>query len=146
MSRKLENPHSFRESEFEPHDSYDQRRSPIMAFYRDQLVIRPGGKFFHNFRDLGGLSAAEALFVGKVSSQAYYAIELLEIHDEFQSVHLREYLDEDYETFSIASRALQLIEWDRSHRFCGACGSETVRGASEWVRMCPSCGHRDYPR
>lgn len=153
MSRKLKNPHSFlgnphsfRESEFEPHDSYDQSRSPIMAFYRNELVISPSGNFFHRFMDLGGLAATEALFVGKVSSQAYYAIELHEIHDEFQSVHLREYLDEDYETFSMASRALQLIEWDRNHRFCGACGSETVRGSSEWVRMCPRCGHRDYPR
>ncbi|MGL5004994.1 MAG: NAD(+) diphosphatase, partial [Casimicrobium sp.] len=47
---------------------------------------------------------------------------------------------------AIACLANQLLEWDRTHRFCGACGTPTVREASERARRCPSCGLSSYPR
>jgi NAD+ diphosphatase len=46
----------------------------------------------------------------------------------------------------LAARASQLIEWDRSHRFCGVCGTPTERVAHERARRCPSCGYLAYPR
>ena len=146
MSYKLESPHSFRESQFEPHDSYDQNRSPIMAFYGNQLVVSRSGNFYHKFMDLDGLSTGEALFIGKLDGQSCFAIELYELQDHLESVHLRNYLNDDYETFSRASRGLQLVDWDRNHQFCGACGVQTERGDKEWVRFCPDCDHRVYPR
>ena len=45
-----------------------------------------------------------------------------------------------------AARAWQLIEWDRTHRFCGVCGTPTERVAHERGRRCPSCKHIGYPR
>jgi NAD+ diphosphatase len=45
-----------------------------------------------------------------------------------------------------ASRAWQLIEWDRTHRFCGVCGTPTLRVAEERARRCPACDHLAYPR
>ncbi len=50
------------------------------------------------------------------------------------------------ESVALAGRAAQLIEWDRSHKFCGACATPTVREAHERARRCPSCGHSAYPR
>jgi NAD+ diphosphatase len=47
---------------------------------------------------------------------------------------------------AIALRGNQLLEWDRTHRFCGACGTETVRETNERARRCPSCGLSAYPR
>lgn len=47
---------------------------------------------------------------------------------------------------SLAGRSLQLLEWDRTHRFCGACATPTVREANERARRCPSCGLSAYPR
>ena len=44
------------------------------------------------------------------------------------------------------SRASMLASWDHDHRFCGRCGSETFRDDRETARVCPSCGHRSYPR
>ncbi|MCU7374948.1 NAD(+) diphosphatase [Paucibacter sp. O1-1] len=38
------------------------------------------------------------------------------------------------------------MEWDRSHRFCGACGTATELQAGERARRCPACGHTAYPR
>jgi len=48
--------------------------------------------------------------------------------------------------FTIAGRAVQIVEWDRTHRHCGRCGAATTLGAEERVRICPSCGLRAFPR
>jgi NAD+ diphosphatase len=46
----------------------------------------------------------------------------------------------------VASRAAQVLEWDRAHRFCGVCGTPTELQAHERSRKCPACGHAAYPR
>lgn len=46
----------------------------------------------------------------------------------------------------IAGHALQLIEWDRNHQFCGQCGTPTERRAEERARYCPACQLTAYPR
>jgi len=48
--------------------------------------------------------------------------------------------------FAVAARALEIVEWDQSHRFCGACGTATVPRAGERARECPGCGSLSYPR
>lgn len=47
---------------------------------------------------------------------------------------------------AVASRAAQIIEWDRTHQFCGRCGTPTVIRGEERARSCPSCRLRVYPR
>jgi NAD+ diphosphatase len=46
----------------------------------------------------------------------------------------------------VASRASQVIEWDRTHQYCGRCGSATVLRPDERARTCPSCRLSVYPR
>ena len=46
----------------------------------------------------------------------------------------------------VASRAAQVLEWDRTHRFCGVCGTPTEPATHERSRKCPACGHAAYPR
>ena len=46
----------------------------------------------------------------------------------------------------LASRAAQVLDWDRSHRFCGACGTPTEHQTGERARRCPACGLTAYPR
>ena len=48
--------------------------------------------------------------------------------------------------FALAGRALQLLEWDRSHQYCGRCGTPTLASAEERVRACPACRLSVYPR
>ena len=48
--------------------------------------------------------------------------------------------------FSLAGRALQIIDWDRTHRFCGRCGSETRTHVTERAKECPNCGLLHFPR
>jgi len=52
----------------------------------------------------------------------------------------------DEQLLSIAGRALQIAAWDRTHRFCGACGTPTQLVAGERCLRCPACGHGAYPR
>lgn len=46
----------------------------------------------------------------------------------------------------LASRAAQVLDWDRTHRHCGVCGTATEQQAGERSRRCPACGHSAYPR
>jgi NAD+ diphosphatase len=45
-----------------------------------------------------------------------------------------------------AGRAVQLVEWARTHRFCGRCATPTERVEGERCMRCPSCGLLAYPR
>lgn len=50
------------------------------------------------------------------------------------------------EYYAVAGRAMQLLSWDRSHTYCGSCGSETFTRETERCRECPSCGSLAYPK
>jgi len=47
---------------------------------------------------------------------------------------------------ALAGRAFQVVEWDRTHRFCGRCGTPTRNKAEERAKECPKCGYVAYPR
>jgi NAD+ diphosphatase len=48
--------------------------------------------------------------------------------------------------FALAGRALQIVDWDRSHQYCGRCGTPTVSRTDERSRQCPACNLTFYPR
>jgi NAD+ diphosphatase len=48
--------------------------------------------------------------------------------------------------FALSGRALQLVDWDRTHQFCGRCGTATLAKRDERVRSCPACKLSAYPR
>jgi NAD+ diphosphatase len=52
----------------------------------------------------------------------------------------------DEPTWALAGRAVQLVEWQRNHRFCGRCGAATVEAPGERATKCPECGLLAYPR
>ena len=53
-------------------------------------------------------------------------------------------LDEDL--YLLAGRALQIVNWDQTHQFCGRCGARTEDLDGERAKKCPSCGFASYPR
>lgn len=48
--------------------------------------------------------------------------------------------------FQIAGQAVQIVNWDRTHRYCGRCGHETEDSRTERAKLCPNCGLSSYPR
>ena len=47
---------------------------------------------------------------------------------------------------AIAMRGVQLLEWERTHRYCGGCGTLTERVPGERAYRCTACGLSVYPR
>ncbi|MEO6420508.1 MAG: NAD(+) diphosphatase, partial [Polyangiaceae bacterium] len=52
----------------------------------------------------------------------------------------------DEATLGVAGRAIQVIDWATSHRFCGRCATRTVRLPEERCLRCPACELSAYPR
>jgi len=50
------------------------------------------------------------------------------------------------EIFSLAGRAFQIMDWDRTHQYCGKCGGVTGPLEGERGRVCAGCGLHFFPR
>jgi NAD+ diphosphatase len=50
------------------------------------------------------------------------------------------------ELFTLAGRALQIMNWDRTHQFCGQCGTPTIDKRDERAKICPKCSLASFPR
>lgn len=48
--------------------------------------------------------------------------------------------------FHVAGRAVQIVDWDRTHQFCGRCGSPVESLPTERAKKCPACGLTNFPR
>ncbi len=88
---------------------------------------------------------AEALYIGSLDGQAVFA------HDAEPSAGvplMGLYGRVDDQRFTIAGRAVQLVEWRRTHKFCGRCATptETALPPNDRALRCPSCGLLAFPR
>jgi NAD+ diphosphatase len=50
------------------------------------------------------------------------------------------------ELLAVAGRAVQIIEFDRTHHYCGVCATPTAVHEGGRSRKCPNCGETSYPR
>ncbi|HUX14039.1 MAG TPA: NAD(+) diphosphatase [Spirochaetia bacterium] len=50
------------------------------------------------------------------------------------------------ELFWSLGTAFQVINWDRTTRYCGTCGTATQQSENERVAVCPACSFEQYPR
>jgi NAD+ diphosphatase len=120
---------------------------------RDLLVLlREGGPSVpgHEHWRALGLSGLRVNEVGLVEGIPAVAVELPEDAQppegaEFLGLR-RLYGALADEVYRMAGRAVQVVEWDRSHQFCGRCGTPTERMDGEMAKRCPACGQTDYPR
>lgn len=48
--------------------------------------------------------------------------------------------------FSLAGRAFQIVDWDRTTRYCGKCGGPTGPLDGERAKTCPACDIQYFPR
>ena len=97
-----------------------------------------------------GLTVLRQHYLGRLDGCHCYAAEMAEGATPPQGMNfegLRKIygrLNEDL--FALAGRALQIIDWDRTHGFCGRCGSETRTHATERAKECQKCGLLHFPR
>jgi NAD+ diphosphatase len=97
-----------------------------------------------------GMQAARTLYLGTLGGVQCWAAELAEATPAPEGTAwaglraLYSVLDDAH--FALAGRALQLVGWDRTHQYCGRCGTRTEAKAEERVRFCPACKLTAYPR
>lgn len=48
--------------------------------------------------------------------------------------------------FHLAGRALQILQWDKNHQFCGHCGSPLKASLFDRAKVCDQCHLSHYPR
>lgn len=66
---------------------------------------------------------------------------------ETENFHkLPQIYDINHETYQIATRAVLVRDWYKSHQYCGGCGEKTVLDKKDMMLICPECGQMHYPR
>lgn len=97
-----------------------------------------------------GLPAIFSRYLGRHGATDCFVAELAEDCQappgtEFRSLRSLFGTVED-DLLALAGRALQIVHWQREHRFCGSCGTAMADRSSELARECPSCGLVSHPR
>jgi NAD+ diphosphatase len=92
---------------------------------------------------------AAGLFLGTLDGRHCWAIDVADEGDVdtdlFRDLRLQwGALDET--VWALAGRAVQLVEWRRTHRFCGRCGTENEPARGERAMRCPRCSLLAFPR
>jgi NAD+ diphosphatase len=86
-------------------------------------------------------------FVGMQGTVACWAADLGSDAGEVAFVDLRQLWGRvPEEDWTLAGRAVQLVEWARTHRFCGRCGARTEPAGGERAMRCAACGQLAFPR
>ena len=124
------------------------------AFQGNNLLISEESSsvtipFLGDFSETG-LPALSRNFLGLLGESPCYAVEVAEgippptgmSFQGLRQVYGR--LDEDL--FWIAARAIQIVDWDRTHKFCGQCGVPMELQKVERAKKCPQCGLLHFPR
>ena len=131
------------------------------AFVGNKLLVRLEGTVSHvpqliSLKEIG-LVPIRTQYLGTLDDQPCYSAELPKdalaqlnevIAPDGMSLRgLRELygtLDEDLVVLS--GRAIQIVEWDRTHQYCGHCATGTTQLPNERAKRCPKCGLVNYPR
>lgn len=124
------------------------------AFKGNKLLVKQEPSclaipFLADFAELK-LPVLREHYIGRLDGRHCYAVEVAEeinppegmIFESLRQTYDR--LDEDL--FWTAGRAIQIIDWDRTHQFCGRCGTPTKISQTERAKECPACGLYHFPR
>ena len=133
------------DTKFCAHNSFDVDSSRLYVFFDGKLATKKG-KNTWGLADLDGVTQEDLLFVGRLNTRTYFVVELSAPQGEFEFTPLQNMTNVSAAEFDMAGRALQLLIWDKTHRYCGNCGANTERSDKDWYRHCPACGHSTYPR
>lgn len=97
-----------------------------------------------------GLEVISQHYLGHLGAYPVYATEVDPDSDEpdgFSFDSLWSFLGQvEQVEFYLVGRAKQIVDWYRTHKYCGACGEPTGSAESDRSRKCTSCGQMYYPR
>jgi NAD+ diphosphatase len=124
------------------------------AFKGDRLLVIQGPSLLGipclvDFSELGLIASCQH-YLGLLEGRHCYAVGLDDdvtppagmSFEGLRRVYGR--LDEDL--FWVAARAVQIVNWDRTHRFCSRCSTQLITHPSFRAKECPQCGLLQFPR
>src|SRR5271157_2136570 len=124
------------------------------VFMSDKMMVAEAGEeisvpCFTNPAKLG-LETIREWYLGTIGGRHCYCAEISEnapVPDKMAFRGLR-YLYGRLEEFlhRTAMKAVHMIEWDRTTRYCGHCGMETIRARGMIAKECPCCELLIFPR
>jgi NAD+ diphosphatase len=100
--------------------------------------------------DAHGIEAVRTQYLGQLDGRHCYSAELpAEANPQsgyrFANLHMLHATLDDMHR-ALAGRAVQIVEWDRTHQYCGACAEPTELSKADRSRSCPRCKIPMYPR
>jgi NAD+ diphosphatase len=97
-----------------------------------------------------GIAPVRSLYLGELDDVPCRSAELPDEQEAPAGMAFRPLRDLygriDEHLWTLAGRAAQLVEWDRTHIHCGRCGTPTEHAPGERARRCPVCGYAAFPR
>jgi NAD+ diphosphatase len=100
--------------------------------------------------DAQDIDAVRTQYLGRLGDRHCYSAELDDDEPEPRGFAFRD-LRMAFGTLApdvhaVASRAVQIVDWDRSHQYCGRCGGATEQNDTDRSRHCPGCKIPFYPK
>ncbi len=135
--------------------SGQQEPSRWFIFSGHKLLVRINdNKMDIPFLDRGpedlGVQPVRAHYLGTLNGESCYAAEVPETSNtpagmQFQGLRsLFDSLDDAF--YRVAVVAIQVVDWDRLHQFCGRCGEKTHYKEGVRAKECARCGSVSFPR
>ncbi|MGC1216141.1 MAG: NAD(+) diphosphatase [Phormidesmis sp.] len=100
--------------------------------------------------EAAGMMPVRSQFLGYLHNRPCIAVALAEpmaLPTGYRLCSLRSLYGElNEDLFAIAARTVQIIEWDRTHQYCGQCATPTIQLPHQRVKRCSRCNLRQYPQ
>jgi NAD+ diphosphatase len=139
---------------FVPHHGGPEQPDPdalMFAFQKRELLVT-SGRAVPTYTDIvmSGAEIVRTQYLGCLGDTHCYSSELADSPSPPGDMLYRDLRRLNNalhpELHAVAGRAVQIVEWDRTHQFCGACGGSTELSARDRSRRCPACKIPMYPR
>lgn len=101
--------------------------------------------------ELLGLPLASRHYLGMLDGVHIYCAEVTEAaeppSEDFEFLDLRQLYERlPQDLFILSWRAIQIVDWDRNHRYCSRCGSVLTQAVQDRYKLCEQCGLKYFPR
>lgn len=138
----------------------EDREEPFFFLFKENELLVKGdedGTGIPRAGDLQkeGISVKDSMFLGMLDGISCY-VGQVEDHEGNSAVStlremffsgLRPLLGQiEDELFRVAGTAFQVVNWDRTHRYCGQCGDLMSVKSDERAKVCPRCGLTNFSR
>lgn len=137
----------------QPPNNLDDSARVWIPIRSGTVFVEPGGGLFSGSAPPVGDGSPTTAFLGVLDGHGVWAVDMEPAdgppldEGDLEPVPLRKlYGRIPDEHWQIAGRAAQIVEFERTHRYCGRCASPTSTNASDRAKVCGKCGHMAFPR